>query len=65
MITEKALGQLLWAMSQPHTFYVLGAGASYGLIPVTKGLRRVIEAEYHSVGVYQTAPTYRHRCLNV
>lgn len=56
MITEKALRQLLWAMSQPHTFYVLGAGASYGLIPVTKGLRRAIEAEYHSVGVYQIAP---------
>jgi len=54
MITEKTLRRLLWAMSQPRTFYVLGAGASYGLIPVTKDLRRIIEAEYHSVGVYST-----------
>jgi hypothetical protein len=39
-------------MAQPRTFYVLGAGASYGLIPVTKSLRQIIKAEYHSVGVY-------------
>ena len=53
MLTEKTLRRLLWGMSQPRTFYVLGAGASYGLIPVTKDLRRSIETEYHSPGVYQ------------
>ncbi len=52
MLTEKTLRRLLWAMAQPRTFYVLGAGASYGLIPVTKDLRRIIKAEYHSIGVY-------------
>lgn len=52
MLREKMLRLLLWAMSQPRTFYVLGAGASYGLIPITRELRRIIEAEYLSVGVF-------------
>lgn len=55
MLKELALRRLLWAMSRQQTFYVLGAGASYGLIPVTAELRRKIESEYHSVGVYSVA----------
>lgn len=43
-------------MCQPRTFYVLGAGTSYGLIPITQNMRRVIEFDFHSVGVYQTTP---------
>lgn len=43
-------------MCQSRTFYILGAGASYGLIPVTKDMRRIIEADFHSVGVYPIAP---------
>lgn len=43
-------------MSQPRTFYVLGAGASYGLIPITQDMKRVIEADFRSVGVYETTP---------
>lgn len=43
-------------MCQPRTFYVLGAGASYALIPVTQDMRRIIESDFHSVGVYETTP---------
>ena len=57
MIPRKTLRCLLWAMRQPRTFYFLGAGASYGLIPVTQEMRRIIESDYHSVGVYQTTPS--------
>jgi len=52
MFRRSDLHRFLWAISQPRTFYVLGAGASYGLIPVTTDLRKVIETEYHSVGIY-------------
>lgn len=52
MPTVVALRRFLWAVAQPRTFYVLGAGASYGLIPVTTGLRNIIEKEYHSIGIY-------------
>lgn len=41
-------------MSKKHTFYVLGAGASYGLIPMTPQLRAKIEKEYHGIGIYPT-----------
>lgn len=43
-------------MCQPRTFYILGAGASYGLIPITQDMRRIIESDFHSVGVYETTP---------
>jgi hypothetical protein len=43
-------------MCQSRTFYVLGAGASYGLIPVTQEMRDIIESDFHSVGVYETTP---------
>ena len=56
MSQRRILRGLLWAMCQSRTFYVLGAGASYGLIPVTQEMRRLIEGDYHSVGVYQTDP---------
>lgn len=56
MITRRSLRALLWTMCQPRTFYILGAGASYGLIPVTQDMRHIIETDYHSVGAYQIAP---------
>lgn len=46
-------------MCQRRTFYILGAGASYGLVPVTQQMRRSVEADYHSVGVYPTVPAAR------
>lgn len=54
MTDKTALGQLLWSMSQPRTFYVLGAGVSSGLVPLTREIRAVIAEEYHSVGAYPT-----------
>ena len=56
MNTRRMLRGLLLAMCQPRTFYVLGAGASYGLIPITQDMRRIIGADFHSVGVYETTP---------
>jgi len=56
MTSRRTLRLLLWAMSQRRTFYVLGAGTSYGLIPVTQQMRSFIEAEYHSVGTYPVTP---------
>lgn len=56
MRQKKLLRALLCAMSQPWTFYVLGAGASYGLLPVTQKMKRFIEDEYHNIGVYLTSP---------
>jgi len=53
---RRLLQGLLWAMSQPRTFYVLGSGASYGLVPVTQQMRRFIEDEYHSIGAYPISP---------
>lgn len=43
-------------MSRPLTFYVLGAGASYGLVPLTQQIRRIIQNEYHKTGTYPTSP---------
>lgn len=43
-------------MSQPRTFYVLGSGVSYGILPVTQQMRRLIEDEYHNIGSYPTSP---------
>lgn len=56
MIERSQLRKLLWSMSQARTFYVLGAGVSYGLIPVTQQMRRIIEADYHAIGIYPTEP---------
>lgn len=56
MNQHKRIQCLLRAMCQPRTFYLLGAGASYGLVPVTEDMRSIIESEYHSVGVYPTTP---------
>lgn len=46
-------------MSQPRTLYLLGAGASYGLVPVTQELRRFIKSDYHSVGIYPVTSSPR------
>lgn len=39
-------------MSQPRTFYILGAGASYGLAPTTQEMKAAIKREYEQVGIY-------------
>ena len=39
-------------MSQPRTFYVLGGGVSYGLVPLTHQMRGSIESDYNNIGVY-------------
>ena len=52
-MTVESLKLILWAMSHPGTVYILGAGASYGLIPFTPpGLRRIMAAEFHIPGIY-------------
>lgn len=56
MSQRELLRGLLWAMCQSRTFYILGAGASYGLIPVTKDMQRNVESDFHAVGVYETTP---------
>ena len=39
-------------MAQSRTFYVLGAGASYGLVPMAAQLRSVVERDYREFGAY-------------
>jgi hypothetical protein len=46
------LRRLLLAMSQPGTFYVLGAGASAGLAPFTAGTLAFVRQRYVDMGVY-------------
>ena len=50
----KGLQRLLRAMAQPRTFYVIGAGASYGLVPTTAQMRSAVERDYHAFGMYPT-----------
>jgi hypothetical protein len=40
------------AMAQPGTFYILGAGASAGLVPFTATARNLIRRLYMSIGIY-------------
>lgn len=63
-MTVESLKLILWAMLQPGTVYILGAGASYGLIPFTPGLRRIMAAEFHVPGIYSVGrpiPTNLYR----
>lgn len=46
-------------MSQPHSFYVLGAGASFGLVPTTPQLKSFVAEKYREIGIYPTEPAYR------
>jgi len=59
MNVRGVLRALLWFMRQPRSFYILGAGASYGLLPITNEMRRLGANEFHSAGIYLTAPTSR------
>lgn len=43
---------LLLAMSQPGAFYILGAGASAGLVPFTRQLRESVREAFWSIGMY-------------
>lgn len=43
---------LLSVMAQPRAFYVLGAGASFGLLPTTPQMRAGIKAQYLATGIY-------------
>lgn len=53
------LQKLVWAMSQPRAFYILGAGASYGLIPVTQQMRAGIKRNYLEAGIFPVSRTPR------
>jgi hypothetical protein len=52
MIQTRILRLLLWAMSQPRTFYILGAGTSFGLVPMTVKLGSFVIDEYDRIGIY-------------
>jgi hypothetical protein len=43
---------LFEALGISHTFYLLGAGASAGLVPLTRELKKAIVARYRSFGLY-------------
>jgi hypothetical protein len=59
MLGIRTLRFVLWAMSQPRTFYVLGAGASFGLVPMTPQLGSFVEREYHKIGIYPVSRASR------
>ena len=48
----EGLGRLLRAFDHQHTFYVIGAGASAGIIPMTSQLRSSIVERYLSFGSF-------------
>jgi hypothetical protein len=39
-------------MERPRTFYILGAGTSFGLAPTTSEARRLIRDRYSAIGIY-------------
>lgn len=49
------LRRLLFAMSQPGTFYVLGSGASAGLVPRTADTLDFVRQRYVGIGMYSAA----------
>src|SRR3954466_3636119 len=57
--SQEAVERLLVAMSTPGTFYVLGAGASFGLVPTTAELRRIVKSRYSSVGSFPASKALR------
>lgn len=56
VLGAKTLRFTLWAMCQPKTFYVLGAGASVGLVPLTPELRSHVARRFDEIGIYPTSP---------
>ena len=56
MRIRDVLRRLLQTMRQPRTFYLLGAGTSYGIVPTTQEMRQRIVDAYHDVGVYDVTP---------
>lgn len=57
MVPRTELRLLLGAMSQPGTFYVLGAGTSAGIVPFTAGTLSFVRRLYVELGTYSaTAP---------
>jgi hypothetical protein len=59
MLERRTLRRLLWTMSQARTFYVIGSGASFGLVPMTPQLRSFVATEYDRIGIYPAVPTAR------
>jgi hypothetical protein len=47
---------LFEALALPYTFYLLGAGASAGVIPLTRELKQAIITRYRSFGLYPGEP---------
>jgi hypothetical protein len=54
--SENLLRSLLWYMSGPRPFFVLGAGASYGLAPTTAEMRSLVKEDYLDIGIYPFGP---------
>jgi hypothetical protein len=51
-------------MSQGRTFYLLGSGASFGLVPLTPQLRSFVATEYDQIGFYPAVPAPRSALLD-
>ncbi|MEX2262862.1 MAG: hypothetical protein WD696_12980 [Bryobacteraceae bacterium] len=51
-------------MTQPKTFYVLGAGASAGLVPFTADTRRLIRDWYFDLGMFPVTTARRSSPLH-
>jgi len=51
---HKQLRLLFRALGMIYTFYLLGAGASVGIIPLTRELKKRIVARYRGFGMYPT-----------
>lgn len=51
---------LLWALSRPQTFYILGAGVSCGLVPMALQMRSLIKKRYIDFGAYPASNSNRH-----
>lgn len=64
MLERRTLRRLLWAMSQPRTFYVIGSGASFSLVPMTQQVGEVVAIENGRIGISPAVPSSRSALLD-
>jgi hypothetical protein len=64
LVRSDNLRRLLFAMSEPGTFYVLGAGASAGLVPFTPGTFAFVRQRYLDIGMYSAMDAPRSPLLD-
>jgi len=55
-IRKDTLSLLFDGFDTPYSFYILGSGASAGIVPTTKDLKQVILEHYFSFGVFHAKP---------